>query len=237
MRASVSQVANYQRVRLGAVPPVTLAGPVVDDLIHLLTELRDNSLRASDPSMSVVFVVSPAVENGLLLEIVDRGIGIPPADSVSVNRRLAEGAETDAQATRHLGLYVVGRVAQRHGLKVRLRPTRDAGTARGITASVYLPAVLVTGSGADIGRSAVERPRRLADPDSAAVHYSVAGSPPNVYATIRARNVFLPRESGVPRAEASDAVEARTCRAWRRVGKRRRIGIAGVCERINLCKR
>ncbi len=78
MRASVSQVENYERVRLGAVPPVTLVGTVVDDLIHLLTELLDNSLRASDPATSVLFLVSPAVEGGLLLEIIDRGVGIPP---------------------------------------------------------------------------------------------------------------------------------------------------------------
>ncbi|NLE79480.1 MAG: hypothetical protein GX610_07815, partial [Rhodococcus sp.] len=57
--------------------------------------------------------------------------------------------------------------AQRHGLQVRLRATVDAGTARGITASVYLPAPLVTGSGTEITWSTVERPRRLPEPDLA----------------------------------------------------------------------
>ncbi len=60
------------------------------------------------------------------------------------------------------GLYVVGRVAQRHGLRVRLRATEDAGAARGVTASVYLPAVLVPGTGPpEIAWSTVQRPRRL----------------------------------------------------------------------------
>jgi len=161
MRASVSQVENYERVRLGAVPPAKLIGRVVDDLIHLLTELLDNSLRASDPSTSVVLVVSPAVEGGLLLEIVDRGIGIPPVELDQINHRLTEGAETDAHATRHMGLYVVGRVAQRHGLQVRLRPTIESGSTRGITTSIYLPSVLIAGPGIEITWSAAEHPRRL----------------------------------------------------------------------------
>ncbi|RGP46352.1 hypothetical protein AWH04_04250 [Rhodococcus erythropolis] len=165
MRASVSQVENYERVRLGAVPPVALVGGVVDDLIHLLTELLDNALRASDPTTSVAFMTSPAVEKGLLLEVVDQGIGVPSAELARINHRLAEGAETDAQATRHMGLYVVGRVAQRHGLQVRLRPTTEAGAARGITASVYLPASLIIGSGIEPAWSIVERPRRLPDDD------------------------------------------------------------------------
>lgn len=163
MRASVSQVENYERVRLGAVPPVTLVGSVVDDLIHLLTELLDNALRASDPATSVMFLVSPAVEGGLLLEIVDRGVGIPAVELERANHRLAEGAETDAQATRHMGLYVVGRVAQRHGLGVRLRATIEAGAARGVTASVYLPSAVVSGSGTEVACSTVQRPRRLPD--------------------------------------------------------------------------
>ncbi len=142
MRASVSQVENYERVRLGAVPPVTLVGSVVDDLIHLLTELLDNALRASDPATSVMFLVSPpAVEGGLLLEIVDRGgVGIPAVELERANHRLAEGAETDAQATRHMGgLYVVGgRVAQRHGLGVRLRATIEpALPEESLRASTY----------------------------------------------------------------------------------------------------
>ena len=164
MRASVSQVENYARVRLGAVPPITLVGSVVDDLIHLLTELLDNALRASDPATQVTFLVSPAVENGLLLEIVDYGIGIPPTELDQINLRLNEGAETDAHATRHMGLYVVGRVAQRHRLRVRLRPNTEPGAAHGITASVYLPAALIVESGTEIMWSTVERPRRLPAP-------------------------------------------------------------------------
>lgn len=167
MRASVSQVENYERVRLGAVPPVTLTGGIVDDLIHLLTELLDNSLRASDPSTSVVLVVSPATENGLLLEVIDRGIGIPPEDLEQINHRLFEGTETDAQAARHMGLYVAGRVAQRHGLWVRLRPSMNTGAARGITASVHLPSRAFAGKGIKTEWVTVDRPRRLPDPDSA----------------------------------------------------------------------
>ncbi|MGW0021488.1 sensor histidine kinase [Rhodococcus sp. NPDC003382] len=161
MRASVSQVENYERVRLGVVPPVTLTGTVVDDLIHLLTELLDNSLRASDPRTSVIFLVFPAVEEGLLLEIVDRGVGMPPEELERANYRLVEGAETDAQATRHMGLYVVGRVAQRHGLRVRLRATIDAGATCGVTASVYLPAALIQGRSPEIAWISVDQPRRL----------------------------------------------------------------------------
>ncbi|MBS9376482.1 sensor histidine kinase [Rhodococcus sp. B50] len=164
MRASVSQVENYERVRIGGVPPLKLIGGAVDDLIHLLTELLDNALRASDPNTTVAFVVSPAVDHGWLLEIVDRGIGIPPVELERMNQRLSEGAETDAHATRHMGLYVVGRVALRHGLQIRLRSTVNVGPVRGITASVYLPATIFAGPGVEMEWSTVDRPQRLPDP-------------------------------------------------------------------------
>ncbi|WAL49335.1 sensor histidine kinase [Rhodococcus pyridinivorans] len=161
MRASISQVENYQRVRLGTVPPITVVGHAVDDLIHLLTELLDNALRASDPSTSVVFVAAPAIKHGMLLEIVDRGIGLPPPELARINHRLIEAVELDAQATRHMGLYVVGQVAQRHGLQVRLRPTTEAGAARGITASAYLPPEVITGHDVAIAPRSITRTSTL----------------------------------------------------------------------------
>ncbi|UYP18923.1 ATP-binding protein [Rhodococcus sp. Z13] len=161
LRAAVSQVENYQRVQIGPAPDGSLAGHAVTDVVHLVAELLDNSLRASPPESPVAFVFSRAIDGGLLLEIVDRGIGIPPEELAQINKRLASGDANTSDATRRMGLFVVGRLAERHGITVRLRPTSDATTDPGITTSVYLPTTLLRGTDDHDDPYRTERPRRL----------------------------------------------------------------------------
>ncbi len=111
--------------------------------MHLLAELVDNSLRASPPDSNVTFSFARAVDGGLLVEIADRGIGIPADELESINQRLAKGGEVGPDTARHMGLFVVSRLAERHGLTVRLRPTFDTARNPGITASVHIPDVLL----------------------------------------------------------------------------------------------
>ncbi|HET8993491.1 MULTISPECIES: ATP-binding protein [unclassified Rhodococcus (in: high G+C Gram-positive bacteria)] len=162
LRAAVSQVENYQRVDFGNAPEGSLLGSSVTDIVHLVAELLDNALRASPPDSTVAFAFSRAVDGGLLLEIADRGIGIPSEELIDVNDRLSSDDEGNWGAARRMGLFVVARLAARNGITVRLRPTFDSTTNAGITASVYLPIRLLKGVGNSVSDTyQIDRPRRL----------------------------------------------------------------------------
>ena len=167
LRASVSQVENYQRVNIGNAPDGNLVGSAVTDVVHMIAELLDNALRASPPESTVAFAFSRAVDGGLLLEIADRGIGIPAEELADINMRLGSDGEAGSGAARRMGLFVVARLADRHGITVRLRPTFDSSTNAGITASIYLPTSLLKGTGRNHEDPyRIDRPRRLPDPPS-----------------------------------------------------------------------
>jgi hypothetical protein len=87
-----------------------------------------------------VHVGGSPVANGFAIEIEDRGLGMPEADLATANARLAEPPDFNLANTARLGLYVVGRLAQRHGIRVQLRESPYGGT----TAIVLIPASLVT---------------------------------------------------------------------------------------------
>lgn len=148
LRAAISEVEDYQRVQMGATPEGALSGTVVTDVVHLLAELVDNSLRASPPDTSVTFSFARAVDGGVLLEIADRGIGIPADDMRAVNERLASGGEVGPETARHMGLFVVSRLAKRHGLTVRLRSTFDTARNPGVTVSIHIPNALIVSQAA-----------------------------------------------------------------------------------------
>jgi signal transduction histidine kinase len=139
VRAAMSEVEDYQRVEVKATPQGAISGAVATDIVHLLAELLDNSLRASPPDSKVTFNFARAVDGGLLLEITDRGIGIPAAEMAAINDRLASGGEVSPETARHMGLFVASRLADQHGLTVRMRPTFDTARNQGVTVSVHIP--------------------------------------------------------------------------------------------------
>ncbi|MBH0780528.1 HAMP domain-containing protein [Nocardia sp. NEAU-351] len=143
LRAAISEVEDYERVKLGATPRGSLKEPAASDLAHLFAELLDNALRASPPETDVKFTFAQAHDQGLLIEVADRGIGMPPTEMSDINRRLEQTAEPGPDTARHMGLFVVGRLAERHGLSVRLRPTFDTARDPGVTVTVHVPVGLI----------------------------------------------------------------------------------------------
>nr|WP_280388208.1 ATP-binding protein [Nocardia wallacei] len=142
--SAVSQVEDYQRVEIGAVPDGVVAGEPAVDIEHLLAELIDNSLRYSPPTTPVAVSVTRAVDGGYLIEITDRGLGMSAEDLRTINERLASGGEVTIETARRMGLFVVGRLATRHTITVSLRRTSAVTHQSGITASVHLPGPLVS---------------------------------------------------------------------------------------------
>ncbi|MPY96520.1 MAG: HAMP domain-containing protein [Actinophytocola sp.] len=137
--AALSEIEQYQRVELASVPDVAVRGDVVSDVVHVISELLENATNGS-PQETVVTLSSSVAKNGAwLIEITDSGPGMSQEAIDSANARLAELPEIDVEASRKMGLYVVGRLAQRNGLEVRLRHAPTGG----LTASVLVPAQVI----------------------------------------------------------------------------------------------
>lgn len=145
--SAVSQVEDYQRVHIGGTPGGVVASGSAVDIEHLLAELIDNALRYSPPDSMVTVTIGRAVDGGYLIEITDLGLGMTDTDLAAANAHLASGGEVTVETARRMGLFVVGRLAARHGITVNLRRTTTTGpitqVTHGITASVHLPGTLV----------------------------------------------------------------------------------------------
>jgi signal transduction histidine kinase len=143
LRAAMSEVEQYSRVNIGPTGDVSIVGAAAGDVGHLVAELLDNALRYSPPNSSVSVTVSRAVDAGILVEVVDGGLGMSAEDLQAANERLALGGEVTSETAKRMGLFVVGRLARRHEATVRLRTTDALNSQPGVTASVYLPGALI----------------------------------------------------------------------------------------------
>ena len=72
---------------------------------------------------------------GVLIEVVDKGIGVSDARLTDMNWRLDNPPTIDVSVSRHMGLFAVARLAERHRVRVRLRPAPP----QGLSALVWLP--------------------------------------------------------------------------------------------------
>jgi signal transduction histidine kinase len=148
INAAASEVEDYRRVTTSTVPDSAIVGAAAGDVIHLLAELIDNALRYSPPNSPVRVSAVPASNGGVVIEVGDVGLGLTEADLRMANTRLKSGGEVTAFTARHMGLFVVGRLAQQHGLVVRLRSAVAGEPGSGTTAGVFVPADLITHVGA-----------------------------------------------------------------------------------------
>src|SRR5690242_15342021 len=135
VRAAISEIEQYNRVALRIQPGVMVPGHAVSDVVHLLAELIENATVFSASDTQVLVTVQELASGGVLIQVSDGGVGVSEARLAEMNRRLDEPPAIDESVSRHMGLFAVGRLAERHGVRVRLR----AGTPRGLTALVWLP--------------------------------------------------------------------------------------------------
>ena len=138
VRAAAAEVEEYQRVEFLPLADLEVAGHAAVDIIHLLAELIENATAFSPPNTKVQ-IAGQAVPHGYVIEIEDRGLGMSDEELIQANERLANPPEIDFALSRVLGLYVVGRLGQRHGIKVQLRHSWYGG----VTALTLLPHALL----------------------------------------------------------------------------------------------
>ncbi|TLG09804.1 HAMP domain-containing protein [Nocardia cyriacigeorgica] len=159
VRSAIGETLDYTRVRLGTLPQSRIAGNGVADLVHLLAELVDNATSFSPPQ-SRVEVTGNIVGKGLVVEISDQGMGMDAAELARVNEMLADPPDfgvASLSADSRLGLFVVGQLAARHDISVRLSES-DYG---GVRAIVLVPSkLLLPGETGPAPSDPVTEPRR-----------------------------------------------------------------------------
>ncbi len=125
LRAASGEVEQYGRVQLDAQPGFELAGTAVSDVVHLVAELVENATTFSSPS-TLVWVRSHSLgaSGEMMIEVEDHGIGMGPAELAAANEKLAAPIGMDVSMSRLMGLFVVGRLAQRHRHRRAAAPVR-----------------------------------------------------------------------------------------------------------------
>jgi signal transduction histidine kinase len=154
LRGATGEIEDYVRVDLVTDSRDFIPGTAVADVTHLLAELIENAVLYSPPHTRVQ-VKASRVANGYVVEIEDRGLGIPAETLDVLNERLARPPEFDLADSDQLGLFVAGRLAARHEIKVSLRGSPYGGTS----AIVLMPHRLVVAdadSAPAIGQHATE---------------------------------------------------------------------------------
>ncbi|MGW7001942.1 nitrate- and nitrite sensing domain-containing protein [Streptomyces sp. NPDC054933] len=207
--AAVGEVEEYERV---VVPPMARVGIVAEavaDVIHLIAELVENATSFSPPHTEVTMRASHAA-HGFVLEIDDRGLGMEADELAEANRTLSGTQDFDLGQTERLGLFVVSRLARRHGIDVTLCRSPYGGS----TAVVLLPSAILAapepgragGGAAELAAVAPGGPAAEAEPRPAApaggAHAATVGQPTALPARVRQPGEVSPgadAPSGLPR--------------------------------------
>ncbi|MGW1756533.1 nitrate- and nitrite sensing domain-containing protein [Streptomyces mirabilis] len=155
--SAVSEIEEYARVVVPPMPEVGVAADAVADVVHLIAELVENATVFSPPQTQVTLRTGRA-GGGFVLEIDDRGLGLEPEQIEEAHRTLTTPDDFDPTRHDRLGLYVVGRLAARHGIEVTLCRSPYGGT----TAVVLLPEAV-------LAPVDPERPEPAADTDPRAL--------------------------------------------------------------------
>ncbi|MFF4253369.1 nitrate- and nitrite sensing domain-containing protein [Streptomyces sp. NPDC001663] len=138
LRAALSEVEEYPRVTLRRIDPAHISGSVVAEVAHLLAELIENALSFSPPD-SDVEIEGRRTSAGYLVAIVDHGLGMDAQAIAEANVRLSGTASFMAEPARFLGHFVVGALARKCGIEVRL----GEAPAAGVVARVLIPVSLL----------------------------------------------------------------------------------------------
>ncbi|MEU1685970.1 nitrate- and nitrite sensing domain-containing protein [Micromonospora sp. NPDC005707] len=185
VRLALGEIEDYTRVDV-QVPSGVSAGPATaGDLVLALAELMENATTFSPPHTRVL-VAGEQTDGGARLTVVDRGIGMTEERLAAENARLTRRERLDLAPTEVLGLFVVGRLARRHGWSVRLAATAGGG----VTAHLEIPAALLVvrrpeRAGATVARASVPSRERRALPEPART--PTAGEPAGFDAALLSR--------------------------------------------------
>ncbi len=139
VRAAVGEVEDFARIDMLQFDEVLVASNAALDIAHLLSELMENAANFSPPDTRVEVVGHRTKAEGYVISVTDHGIGMTPEALAEFNDLLARPPLVGLALSRSLGFIVIGRLAARFGIAVRLMPSPSSGT----TAMVSLPPSLI----------------------------------------------------------------------------------------------
>lgn len=139
--AASAEVDQYTRIQCRPMVSADITAEAVTDLVHLLAELMQNATDFSGAHSPVTVTCHASVDrpDELVITIDDEGAGMTPTQLDTVNHRLTSVRSMDPHAGQSMGLFVIGRLAAKHGVRVRLASRPRHGT----TALVHLPRTLL----------------------------------------------------------------------------------------------
>ncbi|MEU8017443.1 nitrate- and nitrite sensing domain-containing protein [Micromonospora parva] len=152
VRLALGEIEDYTRVDVQVPAGVSAAPAVVGDLVLALAELMENATVFSPPHTRVL-VGAETSGLGVRLTVVDHGIGMSEQRLAEENTRFTRRERLDLAPTEVLGLFVVGRLARRHGWQVALAATGGGG----VTAQLEIPLASLVMRRADRAGAAVAR--------------------------------------------------------------------------------
>ncbi|WP_336552658.1 sensor histidine kinase [Streptomyces sp. PmtA] len=179
--AAVGEIEDYTRVVVPPMPAVGVGADAVADVVHLVAELVENATAFSPPHTQVTMRTGEA-RNGFVLEIDDRGLGMDGEELAQAHRTLARPGDFDPVQDERLGLYIVGRLAARHGVTVTLTRSPYGGT----TAVVLLPHTIITPAAPEPAPSSAPVREPAAVPSGGAVAPRAGRTPPGAGAVVHA---------------------------------------------------
>ena len=135
VRVAIGEVEDFARLSLVALDDAKVTGSAAMDVAHLLSELMENATAFSPPETNVEILGHQSAD-GYVLSISDQGIGMSEEQFAEANRLLADPPLVGLTLSRSLGFTVVGRLASRFDISVRLTSSPTGG----VTALVTLPA-------------------------------------------------------------------------------------------------
>ncbi len=175
LRAAVGEVEDYTRIKVSTASQASLTGPAAGDVIHIVAELAENATIYSPPQTAVT-IRGYSTDDGYTVEVEDRGLGISPTHRQQLNSLLTNPPAFDLSGGDQLGLFVAAQLAQRHSVRLSLRPSPYGGT----TAVVQIPNELVMPEPAMPTEPPVRlvKPVRLVTPPRLAAPPRAAAPPP-----------------------------------------------------------
>lgn len=200
LRSTMSEVEEFDRIRLNVMDDAEIMGDAAADLAHLLSELTENAARFSPPTEPIE-IIARYTRVGYILAVVDSGLGLTEEEIAEANARIVAAATSAETPSRNLGLFVVGKLAGKYGMEVEIFDRVPAG----LTVRVRIPRALIvspTPEGViDAGPRSIAppvEPRSGRIPDEAPAAVAAGfGAPPSVW-TGSARTPPGPDRSNVP---------------------------------------
>jgi signal transduction histidine kinase len=160
LRAAASEIEQYERVTLNVQPGISIRRETVSDVVHLTAELVENATSFSEAGTPVMLAAQLQGNGWTLIEVTDQGVGMTAEQVGYANWRLANPPVMDVAVSRRMGLFVVARLAARHGIRVRLCPVPSGG----LIAQVWLPAEVTTRETGSPGRDTGNPVQETASP-------------------------------------------------------------------------